>query len=56
MVKTMKLVYRDELGLIAVEVDADYSISFCDGKAYFDGMDGKSYSIPVDSLQIICAE
>ena len=48
----MVVTYRDELGLVAVELSAGELgkvISFCDGNAYFMADDG-DYIIPVSSL------
>lgn len=48
----MVVTYRDELGLVAVELSAGELgkvISFCDGNAYFMADDG-DYTIPVSSL------
>lgn len=44
----MYITYRDELGLVLVEVD-EYGIGFVDGLAYFgDGI--RDYKIPVSSI------
>lgn len=48
----MAVTYRDELGLVAVELSAGELgkvISFCDGNAYLTADDG-DYTIPVSSL------
>jgi hypothetical protein len=49
----MIVVYRDNGGLVAVEVDTTYNIAFLDSIIMFDGLDGKSYKIPVKSLVVI---
>ena len=45
----MQIQYRDDIGVVVVEVSPD-GVSFLDGMAYFDGLDGKSYKIEVDAI------
>ncbi|MBR0382379.1 MAG: hypothetical protein IJH71_08090 [Eubacterium sp.] len=51
----MKIVYRDTLGIVAMEVNRD-GIDFCDGFAYFTADWGEDYKIPMGAIcRIICA-
>lgn len=45
----MKLVFRDELGYVQVEVN-EYGVSFMDGQAIFEDSNGKEYRIAVNNL------
>ena len=49
----MKISYRDELGIIVVNVDNTNGIMFLDGHAYFTDTDGRDYKIPVSALVMI---
>ena len=49
----MKLSYRDNLGLVVVEVDRTKGIAFLGSNAYFTDTAGRDYKIPVDSLIMI---
>lgn len=49
----MTVLYRDEMGLVAVEIDTAYLVTFGGGFAFFEGLDGKSYRVPVDRLSAI---
>ncbi len=45
----MSIIFRDDLGYIAVNVD-EYGIQFADGMAYFSGLDGKEYRVPLENM------
>ena len=45
----MYITYRDEAGLVMVEVD-DFGIAICDGKAYFSDGDGQEYRIKIETI------
>ena len=47
----MVVIYRDEIGSIAVNLD-DNTVDFVDGIAYFDS-DGTTYKIPIENLERI---
>ena len=47
----MSIVYRDELGIVMVEVDG--TVSFLNGKALFTEANGKDVSIDVENLVMI---
>ncbi len=49
----MIVVYRDDLGHVAVEVDTRYCVGFLDCEVYFDDLDGNSYRVPIDQLIMI---
>ena len=42
----MKIVYRDDLGYVALECDAD-GVQFLDGFAYFSDASGEDHEIPI---------
>ena len=44
----MTVVYRDNIGMVSVDVDAD-GLSFVDGRAYFSSGDD-DVVVPVESL------
>ena len=44
----MTIYYRDELGVIGVDIDFN-NIQFCDGKAYFSS-DGEEYTIDINNI------
>ena len=45
------VVYRDEVGIVAVEVDGD-GVSFSDGMAYFSDGD-REYRVPVANIESV---
>ena len=46
----MKIIYRDELGVVSVDVNTEYSISF-DGKfAYFSDEQNRDYRVATSAL------
>lgn len=47
----MSIIYADEIGVKMVEVDEEYGVSFCDGKAYFTDVEDVDYTIPVESIR-----
>ena len=51
----MSIIFRDELGYIAVNVDEN-GIQFVDGIAYFSGLDGKNYLVPLGNLVSVSHE
>lgn len=48
----MKLVFRDELGYVQVEVN-EYGVSFLDGQAIFESSNGQVYAMDVSSIVYI---
>jgi len=52
----MKITYRDELGLIAVDVDTEYGICFDGSYAYFSDTYGMDYRISADMIVMIGKE
>ena len=49
----MKLSYRDDLGIVVIEIDTNHGIMFCGDHAYFTDTAGRDYKIPVSSLILI---
>lgn len=46
----MKIIYRDELGVVSVDVNTEYGISF-DGKfAYFSDEQNRDYRVATSAL------
>ena len=52
----MTVIYRDTIGLVRVEADTQYAISFLNGEAFFVGLDGKDYRINVNAIANICGD
>ena len=47
----MKIVMRDNLGVVVYEVDEEYGIDFCDGYVYWtDSEYGADHKTPVEHL------
>lgn len=51
----MSIVFRDELGYIAVDVD-EYGVQFADGVAYFSDTKGKEYTVQMEYLVAVTNE
>lgn len=49
----MFITYADTIGIIQVEIKAEYGISLCDGMAYFTDANGSDYMIPVSDIREI---
>ena len=49
----MKLSYRDDLGIVVVDVNPDNGIMFLGDTAYFTDTNGRDYKVPVSSLSLI---
>lgn len=49
----MFIVYQDEIGLIELEINAEYGIDFNNGFAWFTGADDIEYKIPVIAIRMI---
>ena len=49
----MTIIFRDDLGYIAVKVDTNYGISFLEGIAYFTGTSGRDYKISANDISEI---
>lgn len=52
----MSIVFRDEIGYLAVRLSNDMPIDFCDGKVYFTDADENDYIISVENLIRIVEE
>ena len=52
----MTVTYRDELGVVSVEIDKEYGVVFVDGKAYFTDGNDENYSISIGHLTSITEE
>lgn len=48
----MKIMYRDELGCIVVNVD-DSGVSFANGYAYFTTVNGDDRIVPLDDVAAV---
>jgi hypothetical protein len=46
----MIIVFRDELGAVAVEIDLTYGIQFGTENAYFTDTNGKDYKVNIEHL------
>ena len=46
----MTIYYRDEIGEIAVEINSEYGVNFCDGYAYFNDIENVDYRIKTDHI------
>lgn len=49
----MIVIYRDNGGLVSVEVNTLYNIAFLGNTIYFEGLDGNDYKIPVKNVVVI---
>ena len=47
----MRITYQDELGVVSVQVNDDYGVTFSNSVAYFTGEDGEDYK--VDAMFLI---
>ena len=47
----MSIVYRDEMGIVVVEIEG--TVSFLNGKALFTEANGKDVSIDIENLVMI---
>ena len=45
----MRVIYRDDLGLVAVKVD-DSGVQLNDGKCYFTDTNGEDYAIDIENV------
>lgn len=50
----MRVIYRDEIGHVSVELDEN-SVIFVDGIAYFDSEE-TSYRIPIEHIERIVSD
>ena len=49
----MIVVYRDNIGYVSVETDDNYNIVFLNDIAFFDGVNGTMYKIPINQIVTI---
>lgn len=52
----MTVTYRDELGVVSVEIDKEYGVVFVDGRAYFTDENGTDYKVNILHLTSITEE
>ena len=51
----MQICYRDDIGLVVVEIDMDATagVGFDGRYAYFTDTEGRDYRVPVDQIVLI---
>lgn len=49
----MIIVYRDELGIVSIEIDINYNIAFLGDKIIFGTLDDKAMELPIKSIVCI---
>ena len=50
---TMTIIYRDEIGTVAITIDNPTEVMFGNGNVYFTDDDGNDYTISIENLIVI---